>query len=56
MSEQEQKKLETCKDCKGNGYQRHLFEEGNIEAVNEYVMRDVEATHQLYEQLKQYIF
>ena len=32
------------------------FEEDNIEAVNEYVMRDVEATHQLYEKLKQYIF
>ena len=31
------------------------FEEGNIDAVNEYVMRDVEATHQLYEKLKQYI-
>ncbi len=31
------------------------FEEGNIEAVNEYVMRDVEATHQLFNKLKQYI-
>ncbi len=28
----------------------------DIEAVNEYVMRDVEATHQLFEKLKQYIF
>ena len=32
------------------------FESGNIDAVNEYVMRDVEATHQLYKKLKQYIF
>jgi len=31
------------------------FEEGNIEAVNEYVMRDVEATHQLFEKLQKYI-
>ena len=31
------------------------FEKGNIDAVNEYVMRDVEATHQLYDKLKQYI-
>ena len=31
------------------------FEDGNIEAVNEYVMRDVEATHQLFEKLWQYI-
>ena len=35
MSEKEQKKLETCKDCKGNGYQRHLFEEGNIELITD---------------------
>ena len=31
------------------------FEEGNIEEVNKYVMRDVEATHKLYKKLKQYI-
>ena len=31
------------------------YEVGNIEAVNEYVMRDVEATHQLFEKLRQYI-
>ena len=31
------------------------FVEGNIEAVNEYVMRDVEATHELFEKLRQYI-
>ncbi|MBC8197553.1 MAG: ribonuclease H-like domain-containing protein [Candidatus Marinimicrobia bacterium] len=31
------------------------FEEGNIDSVNEYVMRDVEATHQLFNKLKQYI-
>ena len=31
------------------------FEDGNIEAVNEYVMQDVEATHQLFEKLRQYI-
>ena len=31
------------------------FDEGNIEAVNEYVMRDVEATHHLFEKLRQYI-
>ena len=31
------------------------YEEGNIAAVEEYVMRDVEATHQLFEKLRQYI-
>ena len=29
--------------------------DGNISAVEEYVMRDVEATHELYNKLKQYI-
>jgi len=32
-----------------------VYEEGNIAAVEEYVMRDVEATHQLFEKLRQYI-
>ena len=41
-------------DVKGDPVAK-AFEEGNIEAVNEYVMRDVEATHQLFEKLKQYI-
>jgi predicted PolB exonuclease-like 3'-5' exonuclease len=31
------------------------YEEGNIADVEEYVMRDVEATHQLFEKLRQYI-
>ena len=31
------------------------YEDGNTEAVNEYVMRDVEATHQLFKKLRQYI-
>ena len=31
------------------------FEEGNISAVEEYVMRDVDATHKLFEKLKRYI-
>ena len=31
------------------------FEEGNIEAVNDYVMRDVEATHLLFEKVRKYI-
>ena len=31
------------------------YEEGNIAAVEEYVMRDVEATYQLFEKLRQYI-
>ena len=31
------------------------FEEGNIDAVNDYVMRDVEATYQLFEKLQIYI-
>ena len=30
-------------------------EEGNIDAINEYVMWDVEATHQLFKKLRQYI-
>ena len=42
-------------DVKGDTVAK-AFEGGNIEAVNEYVMRDVEATHQLFEKLKQYIF
>ncbi len=31
------------------------FEDGNIDAVIDYVMRDVEATHLLYEKLQKYI-
>ena len=31
------------------------YEEGNIAAVEEYEMKDVEATHQLFIKLKQYI-
>ena len=31
------------------------IEEGNIQGVEEYVMRDVEATHQLFEKLNKYI-
>ena len=31
------------------------LEEGNISAVEEYVMRDVDATHKLFEKLKGYI-
>ena len=42
------------RDVKGDTVAK-AFEEGNIEAVNEYVMRDVEATYQLFEKLKQYI-
>ena len=42
-------------DVKGETVAKAL-EEGYIDAVNEYVMRDVEATHQLYEKLKQYIY
>ena len=31
------------------------FEEGNVSAIEEYVIRDVDATHKLFEQLKGYI-
>jgi predicted PolB exonuclease-like 3'-5' exonuclease len=31
------------------------FEDGNIDAVNDYVMRDVEATHQLFDKVRKYI-
>ena len=31
------------------------FNEGNIDAVNDYVMRDVEATHQLFEKIQKYL-
>ncbi len=31
------------------------YAEGNISGVEDYVMRDVEATHQLYEKIKQYL-
>ena len=41
-------------DVKGDTVAK-AFDEGNIEAVNEYVMRDVEATHHLFEKLRQYI-
>jgi DnaJ-class molecular chaperone len=35
MSEKEQKKLKICEDCKGNGYQKHLFEEGREELITD---------------------
>ena len=41
-------------DVKGNSV-AIAYKEGNIENVKEYVMKDVEATHQLYEKLKIYI-
>ena len=31
------------------------YEEGNISAVEKYVIRDVEATHQLFIKIEQYI-
>ncbi len=31
------------------------FERGDLEAVREYVMRDVEATHQLFLRIKRYL-
>ena len=31
------------------------YEEGNIPAIEEYVIRDVEATHNLFDKLKGYI-
>ena len=31
------------------------YKEGNIPAVEEYVMRDVEATHNLFEKFKGYV-
>ena len=31
------------------------FQEGNVSAVEEYVIRDVDATHKLFEKLKGYI-
>ena len=33
----------------------NAYAEGNIPGVEEYVIRDIEATHQLYDKLKQYI-
>ena len=41
-------------DVKGETVAK-AFEEGNIEDVNDYVMRDVEATHQLFEKVRKYI-
>jgi len=32
-----------------------VYEEGNIPTVEEYVMRDVDVTHNLFEKLKGYI-
>ena len=31
------------------------YEDSNIEAVNENIMLDIEATHQLFKKLRQYI-
>ena len=31
------------------------FEEGNVSSIEEYVIRDVDATHKLFEKLKGYI-
>ena len=31
------------------------YKEGNVSAVEEYVIRDVDATHKLFEKLKGYI-
>jgi len=41
-------------EVKGNTVAK-AFDDGNIQAVEEYVMRDVEATFKLFEKLKQYI-
>ncbi|MEE2858310.1 MAG: ribonuclease H-like domain-containing protein [Candidatus Neomarinimicrobiota bacterium] len=41
-------------DVKGDSVAK-AYSEGNIAGVEEYVMKDVEATHQLYEKLKIYI-
>ena len=41
-------------DVKGDTVAK-AFDEGNIEAVNKYVMLDVEATYHLFEKLRQYI-
>ena len=41
-------------DVKGETVSK-AYEDGNIEAVNEYVMRDVEATHLLFNKFEQYI-
>ena len=41
-------------DVKGDKVAK-AYAEGNILGVEDYVMRDVEATYQLYEKLKQYI-
>ena len=41
-------------DVKGETVSK-AFEEGNIQAVNDYVIRDVEATHQLFEKVRKYI-
>jgi len=40
---------------KGDTVEKAKALEGNIPGVEDYVMRDVEATHQLYEKIKQYI-
>ena len=41
-------------DVKGETVAK-AFAEGNIHGVEDYVMRDVEATHQLYNKLNKYI-
>ena len=48
------KKVKSYIERTGNTVAK-AYEEGNIPAVEEYVMRDVEATHNLFEKLKGYI-
>ena len=40
---------------KSDMYNIKAFKEGNVSAVEEYVIRDVDATHKLFEKLKGYI-
>ena len=48
------KKVKSYIERTGNTVAK-AYEEGNIPTVEEYVMRDVEATHNLFEKLKGYI-
>ena len=54
MEEAISKKVKSYIERTGNTVEK-AYEEGNIPAAEEYVMRDVEATHKLFEKLKGYI-
>ena len=54
MDEAVRKKVKSYIERTGDTVAK-AYKEGNIPAVEEYVMRDVEATHNLFEKFKGYV-